>query len=356
MSMAGAENTVQTARRHPFVRATVMLAILGVLSGCATTYVDQRSRSSHFIDGQFRNGIESEKTLWFFLTTDYEIWPDWVESTYGPKPEERINGNTIQVTYINHATVLIQTGGYNVLTDPIYSERCSPVSFLGPMRVRNPGIRFEELPKIDAVIISHDHYDRLDLPTITRLVDRDDPKIYLGLGVGKRLNSMHNVKELDWWERVDVAGGFSITFVPVQHFSGKTPFDRFSTLWGGYVLEIGERKIYFGGDSGYANHYKQTFERFGPMDLSLLPVGGYAPRDFMGFAHLDPKQAVQAHLDLKSRKSIGIHHGTFQLTQEAINEPIQLLLKERKAVGLKYREFVTPAFGRAVVLQATTVD
>ena len=149
---------------------------------------------------------------------------------------------------------------------------------------------------------------------------------------------------------------FSLTFVPVQHFSGRTPFDRFSTLWGGYVLEIGDRKVYFGGDSGYANHYIETFEKFGPMDLSLLPVGGYAPRDFMGFAHLDPKQAVQAHLDLQSGKSIGIHHSTFQLTQEAVGEPIELLAKESLAAGLEGGVFITPEFGTAIVVEAISDD
>ena len=242
---------------------------------------------------------------------------------------DRVSGSEIRATFINHSTVLIQTGGYNIITDPIYSERCSPVSFLGPKRVRNPGIRFDDLPKIDVIIISHDHYDHLDLPTVERLVARDHPKIYLGLGVGERLDSMHNVTELDWWQRVEVGKDFYLSFVPVQHFSGRTLWDRNSTLWGGFVLEIGKRKIYFGGDSGYADHYKQTFEKFGAMDLALLPVGGYAPRDFMSFAHLDPRQAVQAHLDLHSRQSIGIHFGTFQLTSESMDEPIQLL-DERK--------------------------
>lgn len=334
--------------------------MLGILSGCASTYVDDRSRSPHFIDGQFRNGIESPRSLWSFLkmrlSTEYSEWPEWIESAYGPKPADRITGNEIHVTHINHSTVLVQTGGYNVLTDPIYSERCSPFSFIGPKRVRNPGLRFDDLPKIDAVVISHDHYDHLDLSTIQRLVERDSPKIYLGLGVGQRLDDLGNVKELDWWEKTEVDKDFSLTFVPVQHFSGRTPFDRFSTLWGGYVLEIGDRKVYFGGDSGYANHYIETFEKFGPMDLSLLPVGGYAPRDFMGFAHMDPKQAVQAHLDLQSGKSIGIHHSTFQLTQEAVGEPIELLAKESLAAGLEGGVFITPEFGTAIVVEAISDD
>ena len=329
--------------------------LLVVVAGCSSSYVDERSRSVHFRDGEFKNSTEVRKTWWQYLIsrikTDHADWPDWVDSSYGPKPAEKVNGNEIRATLINHSTVLIQSGGYNILTDPIYSYRCSPVSFVGPKRARNPGIKFDELPKIDAVIISHDHYDHLDLPTIDRLIARDNPKIFLGLGVGERLDSMNNVKELDWWESAAVSEQLSVTFVPVQHFSGRTLLDQYTTLWGGYVIEIGQRKIYFGGDSGYAKHYRETFEKFGPMDLSLLPVGGYAPRDFMSFAHLDPRQAIQAHKDLQSRKSIGIHYGTFQLTAESIDEPVKLLARERALAGLAEADFVTAEHGRPVVLQ-----
>ncbi len=339
-----------------WMKFVMVASLLGVLAGCASTYTDQRARSPHFKDGEFRNGSELSRSFWSFLKmrmhTDYAKWPDWVDSPYGPRPPGRVSGSEIRATFINHSTVLIQTGGYNIITDPIYSERCSPVSFLGPKRVRNPGIRFDDLPKIDVIIISHDHYDHLDLPTVERLVARDHPKIYLGLGVGERLDSMHNVTELDWWQRVEVGKDFFLSFVPVQHFSGRTLWDRNSTLWGGFVLEIGKRKIYFGGDSGYADHYKQTFEKFGAMDLALLPVGGYAPRDFMSFAHLDPKQAVQAHRDLHSRQSIGIHFGTFQLTSESIDEPITLLAKESAAAGLKKGAFITLGFGKSLVIPA----
>ena len=336
------------------MRGMMIFSFLGILGGFgSTTYVNERDRSPHFKDGKFSNGIEPDKSWWDLIVSkvkdDWSAWPDWVESPYGSIPPKKVHGSDIRVTPINHSTVLIQTGGYNILTDPIYSESCSPIPFT-LKRVRNPGIRFEELPKIDVVIISHDHYDHLDLPTINRIVARDHPKIYLGLGVGERLESMTNVKELDWWEGTVVGKNFSLFFVPVQHFSGRTPFDQYSTLWGGFVLEINGRKIYFGGDSGYASHYKDTFDKFGPMDVSLLPIGGYAPRHFMAFPHLDPKQAVQAHQDLRSRKSIGIHFGTFRLTAERIDEPIELLAKETKMAGLKEEDFIAAEFGDPVVL------
>ena len=145
---------------------------------------------------------------------------------------------------------------------------------------------------------------------------------------------------MDWWEEFTISEKFKLHFVEVQHFSGRSLWDRNSTLWGGFVLEVADRKIYFGGDSGYGGHYRKTFERFGAMDLSLLPIGAYSPREFMGPVHLDPRQAVQAHKDLKSKKSIGMHFGTFQLTAESIDEPVNLLRQESRDADLKENEFV----------------
>jgi L-ascorbate metabolism protein UlaG (beta-lactamase superfamily) len=321
----------------------------------ARSYIDDRERSSHFRDHRFRNAKQMTTNLWSFLkmrrNTPYAVWPDWVEADPGPAPPERVADTEIRATLINHSTVLLQTGGYNIITDPIYSYRASPFSFLGPHRVRNPGIRFEDLPPIDAILISHDHYDHLDLPTVSRLLHRDRPKVFLGLGVGRRLKSMDRVTELDWWERVEAGRDFKVSFVPVQHFSGRTLTDRLSTLWGGFVLEIAGRKIYFAGDTGYASHFAQTYERFGAMDLSLLPIGAYSPRSFMGFVHIDPREAVQAHLDLRSRKSLAIHYGTFQQTAEPIDEPIELLTKEKELAGLWEEDFAVTEFGQPLTIR-----
>ena len=279
-------------------------------------------------------------------------WPKWVDIAEGKKPVKKVEDNSIRVTFINHATFLIQTNGYNILTDPIYSHRCSPVSFAGPKRVHRPAIAFEDLPKIHVVLISHDHYDHLDLPTLSRLIQRDRPRIYMGLGVAAHLEEKDrvNATELDWWESASVGERFKLTFAEVQHFSGRTLTDRYSTLWGAFVLEIGDKHIYFGGDSGYADHYKKTFQKFGPMDLALIPIGAYAPRFFMGSAHIDPRQAVMAHLQLHSKKSIGMHYGTFQLTAEAINEPVELLEKEKKKFAVPKDDFITLKPGKAFVL------
>ena len=321
---------------------------------CTTTYQDRRSQSPNFVDGAFKHSMPESKGLWEVLKIRFgdgwSDWPDWVESSFGPKPKNRVTGDKVVITHVNHSTFLIQTAGYNILTDPIYSERCSPVSFAGPKRVIAPGIKFDDLPKIDLIIISHDHYDHLDLPTIEKLIERDSPRIFTGLGVGRHLPSDAKFLELDWWEKAELSSEFRLHFVPVQHFSGRGLFDRFETLWGAYVLEASGKKIYFGGDSGYGPHYKETSRRLGGMDISLIPVGAYRPRYFMKYAHMDPAEAVQAHLDLQSNLSIGMHFGTFQLTAEPYEEPVELLGKELKEANVSPQNFVTLKFGQPLIL------
>lgn len=316
------------------------------------SYTDQRKKSSHFRGGQFHNAVYQAKSFWSFLwmrmNTNYAVWPDWVDSGYGHINPIRVEGSEIHFTHINHSTVLIQTEGLNILTDPIFSDRCSPLSWAGPRRVRNPGIKFEDLPPIDIVLISHDHYDHLDLPTIEKLIQRDGPRFYVGLGVGERFSTMHQVEEMDWWDKLDFNERVKIHFVPVQHFSGRTLWDRNSTLWGGFVIELPQKKIYFGGDTGYGPHFRETFDRFGIMDLAILPIGAYEPRGFMAYAHVNPEEAVQAHLDLNSRLSLGVHYGTFQLTAEEYDAPLRALGDALRGRQIPAARFITPAFGEVV--------
>lgn len=321
-------------------------------SACATDYVDKRETSSHFKDGEFKN-LEAgpQKSFWKFLKmrmkTEWSDWPDWREISVAKKIKNKNEADFIEVTPINHSTFLIQYKGLNILTDPIYSDRCSPVQFAGPKRVHKPGINFKDLPQIDLIIISHDHYDHLDLDTIESLVKRDSPNIFLGLGVGERLESMENVSEMDWWDKAKFSEELTVNFVPVQHFSGRTLTDRNSTLWGGFVLEFKDKKIYFGGDSGYASHYNLTYEKFGKMDLAFLPIGAYAPRSFMKYAHMDPTEAIQAHKDLRAKQSIGMHYGTFQLTAEKIDEPVKLLKKELEKQKIESSDFLALKYGQS---------
>ena len=317
-----------------------------------SSYLDKRGRSSFFQEGSFIHPEWPKKGLIDVLkmrfSSDWSSWPDEVEMDYFEKPKKYAEGEEILITHIGHASFLLQIEGVNILTDPVYSERCSPVSFAGPKRVAKPGVSFKDLPPIDLILISHDHYDHLDYPSLELLVERDNPLIYLGLGAAKHLPEKARYLEMDWWEEESFSSGLKIHFLPTKHFSGRTLFDRFSTLWGAFVLQTSSYKIYFGGDSAYGKHYKETFEHLGPMDLSLIPIGAYSPRSFMKSAHMNPEEAVMAHLDLESKLSIGMHYGTFQLTAEPIDEPKERLKKELVRRALDLESFRVLKFGKVL--------
>lgn len=320
----------------------VLLLIVPGLTSCASP---KKYDVEYFKDGTFRN-LENHQSksffayLWMRLNTKQEKWPDFVPLSGTPvTPLE--TSKPMRVQYINHSMFLIQYQNLNVLTDPVLSERVSPVTWAGPKRVTPPGLTFEQVPKVDVIIISHDHYDHLDLATIQNFYERDRPLVLVGLGVGRVFEKMP-YKELKWWETIE-HNGLKITFMPAQHFSGRTLTDRNSTLWGAYVVQISDRQIYFAGDTGYSSHFAKAREKFGPMDLSLIPIGAYDPRDFMEYHHVDPEQAYQAHRDLLSRFSIGMHWRTFQLTNEAREEPQSRL----QAAALKNNDpsFIAPLNG-----------
>jgi L-ascorbate metabolism protein UlaG (beta-lactamase superfamily) len=265
-------------------------------------------------------------------------------TTY-PKPKERIGGQNFSITFVNHATVLIQIAGVNILTDPIWSDRCSPVAFFGPKRVRDPGINFEDLPPIDFVLISHNHYDHLDLPTLDKLVKRDDPDIIVGLGIKKYLEKYNitKVSELQWWHKLDF-GGLNLWSVPAQHFSGRGLGDRNKTLWMGFVIESPHAKIYFAGDTGFGPHFQQIHEHFGDIDIALLPIGAFLPVAIMQHMHMQPREALEAAHILGARHSFAIHFGTFPLADDAQNEPVEELQKAQ-ALLLEARPFEVLDFG-----------
>lgn len=255
----------------------------------------------------------------------------------------------LTVTFVGHSTFIIQARGLTLITDPVFSERASPLSFIGPRRARAAAVALEDLPPIDVVLLSHNHYDHCDLTSLRTLAKRFDPLLVTPIG-NRRMGTsarFRRIVELDWWEST-TAAPVPITVTPAQHFSARTPFDRNRALWGSFVLEIDGRRLFVGGDSGYASHFTGIRERFGPMDLSLLPIGAYEPRWFMRDIHMNPEEAVQAHLDLGSRRSIGMHFGTFQLTTEAIDEPLHALARARAAHGLASEAFDTVEFGASV--------
>ena len=275
-------------------------------------------------------------------------WPAQVDVALQRPPA--LDGAAAAVTFIGHATFLIQTAAGNILTDPMYSQRASPVNFAGPRRVRQPGVAFEHLPAVSTILLSHNHYDHCDLATLRRLAP-GDPIVVTPLGNRGLVRStgIRRIEELDWWE--DATGtAMPITLTPAHHFSARTPFDRNRALWGGFLLVAGGRRIFFAGDSAYAPHFRDIRQRLGPIDLALLPIGAYEPRWFMSAVHMNPAEAVQAHLDLGSPRSIGMHFGTFQLTNEGIDEPVRALDEARRANRIPEEQFSTLAPGESIWL------
>jgi L-ascorbate metabolism protein UlaG (beta-lactamase superfamily) len=281
---------------------------------------------------------------WRFMTSREE-WPDHVEVEQ-VIPPVRNPKDKVLYTIISHATVLIQMNGINILTDPHYSQRASPFSWIGPKRVRKPSVTFENLPPIDVVIVSHNHYDHLDLPTLKRLNDKFKPSFYIGLKNKPLLEEagISKVEEFDWWQEKGM-GEVSITFVPAQHWSARGMFDRFETLWGGFYLNSRQHNVYFAGDTGYGSFFKIIKEKLGAPDLAFLPIGAYEPRWFMKNAHINPKEAIKGHEDLEAKQSVGIHFETFQLTNEAYATPRKEFLKAW-GQSKKVNNFKAPEFGR----------
>lgn len=311
-------------------------------------------KSGHFNSKTFRNldGIKARgliDVLKWALTEDPGHWESVLQEKgiIGEPPDSLVTGDDIKITFINHATFLIQVDGMNILTDPIWSERASPFQWIGPKRMRPPGIKFEELPEIHTVLISHNHYDHLDIHTVKRLEKQFSPLFVVPLGVSKYLhkNGIENTAELDWWENNLVRNDITISAVPAQHFSGRGLSDRDKTLWCGYVLEASSGTIYFAGDTGYDGFFKKIGRTFEPIDFALIPIGAYRPRWFMEPIHVDPEQAVQIHKDVRARTSIGMHFGTFPLADDGMDEPVRDLAKARNKFGLKDEEFVTIAEG-----------
>lgn len=247
------------------------------------------------------------------------------------------------VTWIGHATLLLRVGGLNILTDPQFSQRASPLAFAGPMRVVQPALALDELPHIDAVLVSHSHYDHLDVASVQALAAQrgGPPRFFVGLGLKPWFAELGitNVEELDWWDS-RAFEGVRIHFVPVQHWSARTPWDRNRTLWGGFVVEHPDLRFFFAGDTGYSRDFLDIAARLGPIDLAAIPIGGYAPRWFMRVQHVDPGEAVQIHLDLGARQSVAIHWGTFDdLTDESLYEPPERLRAALAARGLPQESF-----------------
>ncbi len=322
----------------PFKANVFVLPFIFLSVACSS--VETRPESDHYKDGRFFNLKPVDppgffEVAWHILFGRNGKWPG-NELALVPKPGESPQPpSKIRLTFVGHATVLIEIGQWKILTDPVWSDRVGPYSWAGPKRARPPGIAWEDLPRIDLVIISHNHYDHLDLPTLRKLSERDAPRVLVPLGNERWLSheGIQNVRELDWWEVDDTWAGLHVTFTPAQHNSGRGLGDANRTLWGSYWIKTAQGSAYFAGDTAYGPHFQMIRERLGAVDVALLPIGAYEPRPKMRKFHMDPDDAVQAQIDLEAHRALGIHFGAFQLTAEDFDEPprdLREVLSNRK--------------------------
>ena len=338
----------------------VIFSTVLLLSGCANVNAQYNPAKPHHTPHGFTNNYATRvtKTTGDFLRWQFERIVNGV-----PKPPQtptptvaadvafvqrnaKLAGMQPAITWVGHATMLVQANGLNVLTDPIWSERASPVQCVGPKRAQPPGLAMAQLPPIDVVLISHNHYDHLDKETVLALSRRtmsagQATLFIVPLGVKAFFDGLGitNVKEMDWWDSVTVKG-VEFHFTPVQHWSARGLGDRSETLWGGWAVFGPATHWYFSGDTGYSQDFQDVVKRFaerqteakgGGFDMALIPVGAYEPRWFMKEQHVNPAEALQIHLDLKAKRSVGLHWGTFALTDEPLDQPPKDLADARRA-------------------------
>lgn len=305
--------------------------------------------SSHFDGLRFTNPAGEPETdrsmrdiLRWYRTAPRTRWPKSMPVSPAV-PAERIEG--LRITMVGHASLLIQTGGLNILTDPVWSNRTSPFAFAGPRRMTAPGIRLGDLPPIDVILLSHNHYDHLDVATLRDLYARHAPRIITPLGndsIIRRHIPDARVDTGDWFDGLDISPGAEAHIVSALHWSSRGARDRRMALWGGFMLQVSGRTVYFAGDTGYGTSaiFRDLRARFGPVDVAILPIGAYASRWFMAAQHADPDDAIQIMLDLEARLAVGMHWGTFKLTDEPWDEPARRLTTGLRARGIDAARFI----------------
>lgn len=346
----------------------VALIFLTLLQGCSVTnpYYDSTKphhRPDGFVnsDGTIVSKPFSDLVRWYRERFGKSLPPPPGEfiATYDDFPVRQFDARKDlpdgkrTATWLSHASVLIRSEGLTLLTDPHFSRRAFPVQWAGPERKVDSPVSVEDLPPIDIVVISHNHYDHMDQDTLIDLAKSQPKALFLvPLGVEKTFESwgINNVKALDWWDTYNT-GRSELVFVPAYHWSARTLLDRNMTLWGGWVLKQDDFRFYFSGDTGYnQTDFKAIGQQYGPFDLSAIAVGAYEPRWFMKAQHINPDEAVKIHQDVGSKFSIGVHWGTFELTDEPLDQPIGDLAKAKKKFKLEEKSFVLLDHGETILL------
>ena len=335
-----------------------IVAALGAVSAAGLLAVTGRNAMARYYEGPVSdhfdgtrffdpNGAQPRSVIDLIrwrLTGTRASWPERSPSPYADRPPAQVNDKSWRISFVGHASLLLQTAGLNLLLDPVWSERVSPLSFAGPKRVNDPGIAFEALPLINAVLVSHCHYDHLDLPTLSRLAAAHRPRVITPLGNDAIMRS-HDpaiaAEAYDWGDRVPLPGNASVSLVPVQHWSARGLTDRNKALWAGFVIDTPAGRILHVGDSGYGegHHFRSAKEQHGPFRLAILPIGAYEPRWFMRDQHMNPAEAVQAFRDCGAELALAHHHGTFPLTDEAIDAPPLALTQAIATAGIAAEQF-----------------
>lgn len=339
-------------------RKSLSLGLLLLVTIAACAMKEKYPVGDHF-DGKkfFHAGLENDKDFWtvvkWLLSRPELNYPKWLDNTSKPQLPSDLAADKVAATFINHASFLLQTKNFNFLTDPIWGQRASPVSFLGPKRFRDPGIKLEELPPIHFVVLSHNHYDHFNLESIKSLHEKFKPVFIMPLGNAKLVDDIEAIKvvELDWWHSHTLKNGDSsatITLVPSQHWSARGLTDKREALWGGYVVESDAAKVYFAGDTGFNQEiFNHIADKFNDLDLALIPIGAYEPRWFMKVNHVNPEEAVQIHLTLKPKVSVGMHYGTFRLSDEAYGQPEKDLATAKTKLSVD--NFITLDIGQTQI-------
>jgi N-acyl-phosphatidylethanolamine-hydrolysing phospholipase D len=329
-----------------YPRTVALFFTLVLLKGCANTEREALPETPpHHVAGRFRNTDPNFRRPSSLARLNFlfrRLWKSSISQRNFEAPRVANDGAALRagvvnpsVTWVGHSTLLIQMDGINVLTDPQWSNQASPVSWAGPKRFSPPGLAFENLPPIHAVVISHDHYDHLDLLTVRRLAATHDPLFLVPLGMKAWFaeNVMSRVEELDWWHD-RVYRGVRFVCLPAQHFAQRTLWDANKRLWASWAVIGQDGRLYFGGDTGYFRGFEEIGARLGPFDVTAVAIGAYQPPEIMKPVHTAPEEAVQAFEDLRGRALLGIHWGTFDLAEEPLHEPPQRMLAEIERRGI----------------------